>query len=479
MRYVSSMKAGLILSLLFLLPAHGEEPVAPPPLDARGWHLRQAPPDGAAVLATGDPQPIELPPLVTERIQRRTVLIYISPSCPHCVAVEPELSDLAAHVGDVADLLAVFSGTAKRSAVETFVAEQKLPYPWVWDEGHVFADAAGLDSTPSVLVVDPPEKPGSRTVLVRDAYLPYVHGASAILEMRLRGAAEPVLARGAWLGAVTCAACHSTESRSWEASLHSVAYYHLLNDGGLDDPTCLACHTTHPLTGPWVPGVAGQEAGFRAGDHRSPFANVTCEACHTASGPHDGTGGQPRETCTACHAADHVPFDPAPALRGIDHFAGDVTSDAAMQAWRKLVALGEEERPLVAMPAGPTVGTAACAKCHKPQARHWRDTPHAKAMSFLPEDKRDQIGCVVCHATPQDSSVPAGGVDAFRTGEGVGCELCHGPGAAHAQDPAAHPLWSLHTRAPACFVRGVCERCHNEIRDEDFSVEEALPLVAH
>jgi hypothetical protein len=37
----------------------------------------------------------------------------------------------------------------------------------------------------------------------------------------------------------------------------------------------------------------------------------------------------------------------------------------------------------------------------------------------------------------------------------------------------------LKTRAPACFVAGVCEGCHNEIRDEDFALPDALPLVAH
>ncbi|MFH1469611.1 MAG: multiheme c-type cytochrome [Pseudomonadota bacterium] len=474
------MKAGLILSLLLLLSAVGEEPTpTQAPLDSRGWHARSAPLDPSAVLAAGEPQPITLPPLVTDHIQRRTVLIYISPNCPHCVVVEPELAALARRVGDVADVLTVFSGLAKRSAVETFVAEQQLTSPWVLDEGHVFADAAGLDSTPSVLVVDPPEKAGTHKVLVRNAFLPYVHGADAILEMRIRGATEPVLARGGWLGALTCAACHPEESRSWSGSLHSVAYYHLLNAGGLDDPACLACHTTNPQAGPWVPGKEGQEPGFRAGDHRSPFANVTCEACHGPAGPHDGDGGSPTASCAACHAPDHVPFQQAQALPLLDHFAGNVTSDAAMQSWRQLVALGEEERPLATMAAGPSVGADACGKCHKPQHRQWRSTPHAKAMSFLPEGKREEVSCVVCHATPQDSSIPAGGVEAFRTDEGVGCELCHGPGAAHAQDPAANPLWSLHTRAPACFVQGICERCHNEIRDEDFDLEEALPLVAH
>ena len=458
--------------------------------DARGWHLRQAPLDPLAVLAPGQPQPLELPPEIAARIQRRTVLIYISPACPHCVAVVPELVALHAHIADVADVLAVFSGLAKRSAIETFATEQKLPFPWVHDLDQAFATATGLDSTPSLLVVDPPAPPpppvkGRKApkpvtaVTVLDAYMPYTHGGDAILELRLRGAAEPVLGRGAWLGGVTCAACHVEEARSWSANAHAIAFYHLVEGGGQDDASCLGCHTTHALPGAWIPGQADQPAGYRKGALRSPFASVTCEACHGASGPHDGAPGDPKAACTGCHAPDHVPFDPVRGLALIDHFAGGALSDTEIQSWRSLVALGEQERPLIEPARGPSTGAAACARCHKDQARQWRKTPHARAMGQLEAKGADDPGCVVCHATPRDSSVPAADVAAFRTDESVGCELCHGQGAAHAADPAAHPLQSLKTRAPACFVAGVCERCHNEIRDEDFDLETALPLVAH
>jgi thiol-disulfide isomerase/thioredoxin len=454
------------------------EPPDPAARDARGWHLRAAPIDSQALLGANEPLPIELPAPVVEHIQRRTVLVYISPSCPHCVAVIPELVDLSRRIAEHSDVLAVFSGFSSRGDVERFTTEQQLPFPWVYDQDKAFATATGLTSTPSVLVVLPPAEPGSTTVAVGDAYMPYPHGADAVLEMRLLGESEPVLARGAWLGAVTCGACHTEEVRSHAMTLHSVAYYHMVDAGGVDDPSCLACHVTHPVAA-WEPGQDPVAMGFRPGDHRSPWSDVSCEACHTASGPHDGDGGDPRAVCTSCHAPDHVPFDAEQGLALIDHFAGSYASDAEVQAWRSGVATGEADRPMVTMAAGPSVGVKGCAACHKPQARQWRKTPHAHAMSRLEGEDAGKVGCVICHATPVDSSVRVDGVEGFRTDESIGCEICHGPGQGHAADPAANPLWSLRTREPACFVEGVCVRCHNEIRDPDFQLEAALQAVGH
>ena len=462
--------------------APDQVPSTPPPpstdeRDARGWHLRRAPLDPAALLAANEPLPIELPEAIVARIARRTVVIYISPSCPHCVAVIPELVDLSRRVAEHTDVLAVFSGHAKRGDVERFAAEQQLPFPWIYDQDRSFSTATGLSSTPSVLVVTPGE-PESGTVNVGDAYMPYPHGADSVLEMRILGQSEPVLSRGAWLGAVTCGACHVEEVRSHAMTLHSVAYYHLVDAGGVDDPSCRACHVTHPVEA-YTAGMDPVPMGFRPGDHRSPWTDVGCEACHTASGPHDGDGGAPLAGCVGCHAVDHVPFDLAVGLPLIDHFVGSYTSDDALQTWRSGVALGEVDRPMVTMERGATTGVKECASCHKPQARQWRKTAHAHAMDTLADDGADRVTCVVCHATPHDSATPADGVEAFRTDESVGCELCHGPGVAHSADPEANPSWSLRTQEPACFVEGVCVRCHNEIRDPDFDLDAALEAVSH
>ncbi len=475
------MRPTALLPAFFLLPLllGADQPeLSPDARDARGWHLRQAAVDGASLLLANPPQPIELPEAIVERVQRPTLLVYISPSCPHCVAVVPELADLSRRVAEHTDVLAVFSGHSKRGDVESFATEQQLPFPWIYDQDRAFAAATGLSSTPSVLVVQPTDAPDDSSVAVTDAYMPYVHGADAVLEMRLLGDAAPVFARGAWLGGVACGACHVEEARSHALSLHAVSYFHMVDAGGVDDPACLACHVTHPVQA-YTAGQDPVQMGFRPGDHRSPWAEVGCEACHSASGPHDGAGGDPAASCVGCHAADHVPFDAAQGLALIDHFAGAYTSDAQAQAWRSGIAMGEVERPLVAMAAGPSAGVQGCAGCHKPQARQWRKTAHAHAMDQLQGEDAENVGCVVCHATPRDSATPATGVESFRTDESVGCEMCHGPSTAHAAEPAAHPLWSLRTQQPACFVEGVCVRCHNEFRDGDFDLEAALEQVRH
>ena len=416
---------------------------------------------------------------MAERIERRTVLIYISPSCPHCVVVVPELSQLYWHNSEQVDFLCVFSGAARRGDVESFGAEQQLPIPWLHDHEREFADSTGLSSTPSVLVVQPPTEPDSGTVLVQDAYLPYIQGADSILEMRLLGSREPTLSRGSWLGAITCAGCHTEEARSWSMTHHAVAYYRLVEKGGVDQPACLGCHVTNLLLEPYLPGQPGQPTGFRTGDHRSPFADVSCEACHSASGPHDGQAGEPLQACAGCHADDHVPFGMERALPLIDHYGGFQVSDADMQAWRMSVALGEADRPLTRFPAEPSVGVRGCVSCHKPQARRWRKTLHAQAMDRLQGDEAEDLGCVSCHATPSSFAPVAESVADFRTDESVGCEACHGPDGGHGAAPEAVGSWSLHTRAPECFVEAICTRCHSETRDPDFELREALEAVAH
>lgn len=94
------------------------------------------------------------------------------------------------------------------------------------------------------------------------------------------------------------------------------------------------------------------------------------------------------------------------------------------------------------------VGANACKACHltpKSGAAFtiWQKSAHAKAFATLATpaaleiakkkgiaDPQKDAGCLKCHDT-------AAGVDAaqlaptFKAGEGVGCEVCHGPGSGY------------------------------------------------
>ncbi|HEX5760610.1 MAG TPA: DmsE family decaheme c-type cytochrome [Thermoanaerobaculia bacterium] len=85
--------------------------------------------------------------------------------------------------------------------------------------------------------------------------------------------------------------------------------------------------------------------------------------------------------------------------------------------------------PAHAATAAAYVGAETCAACHDSEATHLAGTPHGKA--------------------------------AFGRLSDLGCETCHGPGAAHAEnpdDPALHPRVD---RLSVAAQSAVCRTCHD------------------
>ena len=122
---------------------------------------------------------------------------------------------------------------------------------------------------------------------------------------------------------------------------------------------------------------------------------------------------------------------------------------------------------------GLYVGAAHCRSCHEPEYAQWKTTRHATAYKTLLDAHRHyQPHCVVCH------------VVGFRTRTGyhlgdpeeplanVQCEVCHGPGGEHAEDPDAHRM----TRA---VPETICLECHNPEHSDRFVYAEKVPLVRH
>ncbi|HPG41231.1 MAG TPA: cytochrome c family protein [bacterium] len=129
------------------------------------------------------------------------------------------------------------------------------------------------------------------------------------------------------------------------------------------------------------------------------------------------------------------------------------------------------------------VGSEKCKVCHKAASRGdqysiWEKSLHAKAYATLATEQSKEVAkkagvtsdpqkaaqCLKCHVTAYEA--PATAIDAsFKQSEGVGCEVCHGPGsiyktlkimkdlAAGVQDPKA-----------VGFIAGdeaTCLKCHN------------------
>ena len=117
-------------------------------------------------------------------------------------------------------------------------------------------------------------------------------------------------------------------------------------------------------------------------------------------------------------------------------------------------------------PVGPGqasyVGVEACATCH-PQPRDvWLNTPHSRAYATLSDQfKEFNLECVACHVTgyeqPGGSTVTH--VDKLQS---VQCEVCHGPGSRHVDNPTDR------TRIIAAPTTSRCLDCHHPPHVEQF-----------
>ncbi len=103
-----------------------------------------------------------------------------------------------------------------------------------------------------------------------------------------------------------------------------------------------------------------------------------------------------------------------------------------------------ESTPILSAPVDrPFVGTDQCIKCHREQAATWSETKHALAFEHLPAQYQSDASCLTCHVLGFNN--PGGYTldakpDERLPFESVGCEACHGPGAAHIE---AVKRWTL------------------------------------
>jgi hypothetical protein len=108
-------------------------------------------------------------------------------------------------------------------------------------------------------------------------------------------------------------------------------------------------------------------------------------------------------------------------------------------------------------------GSAACGSCHPKELAGWQATPHAVTRNRF-ANQRPQSKCLGCHATGE---APAGPTVAIE----VGCEACHGAGAAYSPDdvmrdrPVALALGMTDLSTPKARA-AVCATCHARMTRE-------------
>jgi len=141
-----------------------------------------------------------------------------------------------------------------------------------------------------------------------------------------------------FVGAGTCATCHSDVYTNWLSTAHARAFETLLAGQAHFHPDCLPCHTTG----------YGHTGGFGPGNRETDLAGVGCESCHGPGRSHvrrPGAGnigpGSGVDVCLRCHTTQQSP----------DFRAGDEHA-LKLSAHGRIAGKGRET-PVEPVEAGP------------------------------------------------------------------------------------------------------------------------------
>jgi hypothetical protein len=117
------------------------------------------------------------------------------------------------------------------------------------------------------------------------------------------------------------------------------------------------------------------------------------------------------------------------------------------------------------------VGSAACSGCHAGAYTWWRNHSHGTAYLTLQQRHKEfNLDCVGCHVTGYEQ--PGGSTVTHNLDMalvGVGCESCHGPGAAHVANPEVEVV--------RMTPESTCVACHNEEHSDLFDYEAYLKTL--
>lgn len=116
-------------------------------------------------------------------------------------------------------------------------------------------------------------------------------------------------------------------------------------------------------------------------------------------------------------------------------------------------------------------GTESCLKCHEQDGKHWDDSSHAHAWKSLTASRAHfDADCQRCHTT--GFGLPGGFASVGRSPSrvNVGCESCHGPSAAHIQNPKITTPFS---------AKDQCIECHDRENSPNFNYEEYWKQMIH
>lgn len=430
---------------------------------------------------------------------RLVVFVLIAQHCPRCKEEMRSLEGMLATYGrrkrpepPWLEVLVVCVD-ASGDDLKKLVAEQGYTAPVGSDTDWAIRSAFRYrGATPDTFVIDPQGR-------IRFRHRGFVDEHEPILHMEIRTLlgldTRPLLQRGRYSGDEACRVCHERQHADWAFTRHACAWETLVRLGKQDDPQCARCHVV----------AFGDQGGFVSQRRTPELRTVQCESCHGRNGCAALGAGQARPitaaTCTPCHDAVHSPgFDfGSDRPRVLHNRAAELARLPRAEREQRLRRLCSTTNAQLFERDIPYVGAAACGTCHPTEHKALRDGFHARALAVLarparnhwsvPRHKRGIVGlrkpaCVRCHVTgfgrpggfPKQPPAQA----PEHPLAGVGCEACHGPGKAHADDPKKPgAIARLGGTCPECHILPICRRCHDDANDPDFHYATALPQAKH
>lgn len=123
-------------------------------------------------------------------------------------------------------------------------------------------------------------------------------------------------------------------------------------------------------------------------------------------------------------------------------------------------------------PAPVFAGSAACIKCHPAEGKVWKASAHAHALRTLIDDGHGRDPeCVGCHVVGLKKTTGFKSVEKTPQLANVGCESCHGPGAAHAAKPTGTKMGRVGAAS--------CAPCHIPANSPGFDFGSYWKRIRH
>ena len=410
--------------------------------------------------------------------KKPVVLVFFSPSCPHCHDLLAFLNSLIVgeEFKDRFFLIAV--STLNQESTAKFFQTQGYAFPVVLNTDNrissLFPSFSG--AVPMGYILD-------RSGRIIVPYAGFSDRKRNLYLMELRKLCglpnKPLLDPKGYSGQEYCVICHENEHNQWSLTGHPYAFKSLQRKGREEDPACVSCHVTG-----W-----GKPGGYALNDKKDALIleGVQCEVCHgpgyeacpafTGAKQQKKNGEEWKALCLSCHTErESLNFNFARRFPKVLH--STVPDIASMSREQRVKLLSEHKRKNDLFENSVSyAGAESCKKCHEQEYAQWSKTAHAAAANSpaaasAPPEKKYRFTT----GAGSHGGYPAPGT------QGVQCESCHGPGERHMKDPQKKGqdyIVGLGGSCDNCVVEQICRNCHGPDNDPKFIFEQYREAIRH